>query len=71
MLVLHRQNPMLLVPKCFCSNLHTGQQRDTDRKTRASGNDDAASPSTIDLHAWHKSFSDLCQQLCKGISKDL
>lgn len=68
---LHRQNPTLLVIKFFCSNLHMGQQRDEDRKIGSSGNDNAVLPIMIDACAWHQSFSDLCQQLCKGFQRNL
>lgn len=64
------KNPALLVFKRFCSNLHMGQQRDKDRKTGSSGGDDAILPIIIEACAWHQSFSDLCQQLCKGFSEE-
>lgn len=64
------KNPALLVVKCLCSNLHVGQQRDKGRKIGSPGNDDAILPIMIDACALHQSFSDLCQQLCKGFSEE-
>lgn len=71
MLVLHRQYPSFPAPKCLRSNLHTGQQMDTDRQTGAPGNDDAALPSMIDVRAWHMNcFQTFVSSSATGFQKN-